>query len=238
MRVLVTGGSRGIGAAIVQAMSETSDTQIAFTYNTNKSLAEEVIHASEGAQIECTTMDLKDPSSIESAMTHLMKLWGGFDVVIHNAAICSDTPFMAMKPHQWQEVLNVSLNSFYYINQQVLPGMMLKKFGRIIPIVSVSGEMGNRGQVNYSAAKGALISATKALSKEVARKGILVNAVSPGLIETDMTADLTHLNIKQMIPVGRIGKPREVADVVRFLCSEQASYISGSVIQVNGGLYT
>ncbi len=179
---------------------------------------------------------LKD--SIDEKIRRQTSEDGGFDIVVHNAGIADDAAFYFMTPDQWHSVLNVSLNSFFFINKACLAHMIEKKWGRIITITSISGEAGNRGQVNYSAAKGAMISATKALAKEVGRKGVLVNSVSPGLIETEMTKDLPPIDFKQMIPVGRLGRPEEVASVVKFLASEEASYINGTVVQVNGGLYS
>jgi 3-oxoacyl-[acyl-carrier protein] reductase len=144
-----------------------------------------------------------------------------------------------MDEGQWSRVLDTSLNSLFYVNKLVLPGMVANRWGRIIALASISGEAGNRGQANYAAAKGALIATCKSLAKEVAGKGVLVNVVSPGLIETDMTKDLPIKDeLKRLIPVGRFGQPDEVAKVVRFLASDDASYINGAVIRVNGGLYT
>jgi 3-oxoacyl-[acyl-carrier protein] reductase len=145
---------------------------------------------------------------------------------------------MWMKNEEWNDVLNINLNSFLYVTRFLLKDMLINKFGRIINVVSLSGIKGLPGQVNYSAAKGGVIAATKALAQEIAKKNVTVNAVAPGFIRTDMTRDLDEAQLKMMIPMGRFGKPEEVASAVRFLATDEASYITGSVINVNGGLYT
>jgi 3-oxoacyl-[acyl-carrier protein] reductase len=211
---------------------------VVLTYRKEVALSEKLQSEFGKERLHAVQMDLLDQNSIETAMESALESFGGFDVVVHNAGFCDDTPFFFMEANQWQSVIQASLNSFYHINKAVLPEMLANKSGRIIVLTSVSGEIGNRGQVNYSAAKGALIAASKALSKEVARKGILVNLVSPGLIETDMTSEFPLDRVRELIPVGRIGKPEEVAGVVEFLASKDASYISGAVIRVNGGLCT
>lgn len=182
-------------------------------------------------------MDLRQPESIRLALSGFLAD-GGFDVVVHNAGITADAPLYFMTEEQWNSVLQVSLNSFYYINKAVLPHMLRQRWGRIVSIVSRSGETGVQGQTNYAAAKAALVAASKSLAKEVAVKQVLVNAVSPGVIDTAMTADLPMEELNRRIPLGRPGRPQEVASVVRFLASEEASYITGEVIRVNGGFYT
>jgi 3-oxoacyl-[acyl-carrier protein] reductase len=159
-------------------------------------------------------------------------------VLVNNAGIRKDALLMWMKNEEWTDVLNTNLNSFLYITRFLLKDMLVNKFGRIINVVSLSGIKGLPGQANYSAAKGGVIAATKALAQEIAKKNVTVNAVAPGFIRTDMTKDLDESQLKIMIPMGRFGKPEEVASAVRFLASDDASYITGSVINVNGGLYT
>ncbi|RYF39985.1 MAG: SDR family oxidoreductase, partial [Cytophagaceae bacterium] len=183
-------------------------------------------------------LDLSNRAQLKERMEESLAVDGGYDVVIHNAASNDDQAFYFMEEEQWNDVIQTSLNSFFYINKAVLPHMIGNRWGRIIVMASISGEAGQRGQTNYAAAKGALIAASKSLAREVARKGVLVNAVSPGLIETDMTAQLHLQDILPMIPVGRMGRADEVAKVALFLASDDASYINGTVMQVNGGLYT
>ena len=239
-RVLVTGGSRGIGRAIVTEFLN-RDFEVVFTCRnvTDELTSWCATQRDLGKPVRAVAMDLLNVPQIQQILDEEHKAHQGFQVVVHNAAICSDMPFLMMEDEQWWPVLNTTLNSLYYINKLVLPAMMRARYGRIIGVASVSGESGNRGQTNYAAAKGALIAGLKSLSKEVASRGITVNIVSPGLIDTDMTKDLPILDfIKQAIPAGRIGKPEEVAKAVAFLGSPDASYIVGEVIRVNGGLYT
>lgn len=188
--------------------------------------------------VRAVQLNLHDESSIQAAIGKALDWQPYFDIVIHNAAATADSAFYFMEHSAWQSVIQLSLNSFFHLNKAFIPGMIQKRWGRIIVLASISGEAGQRGQTNYSAAKGALIAASKSLAKELARKGILVNAVSPGLIDTDMTAELDLPELLQMIPCGRKGRPEEVAKAVLFLASEDSSYITGSVLQVNGGLYT
>jgi 3-oxoacyl-[acyl-carrier protein] reductase len=160
------------------------------------------------------------------------------EVLVNNAGIKDDTLMMWMKDEQWDNVLNTSLNGFFYVTQAVLNGMLVKKYGRIINVVSLSGLKGLPGQVNYSAAKAGVIGATKALAQEIARRGVTVNAVAPGFIKTDMTEGLDEKELRSIIPIKRFGTPEEVASVVGFLASPDASYITAEVISVNGGLYS
>jgi 3-oxoacyl-[acyl-carrier protein] reductase len=182
-------------------------------------------------------MDLSSAASTQAAMESALSLAGKFDSLVLNAGITADSPLFFMEEKQWNDVLSVSLNGFFYLCKAVLPGMIQSRNGRIVTLASVSGETGQRGQCNYAAAKGALIAASKSLAKEVGRKGVLVNVVSPGFIETDMTADMDFSSFQSLVPLARPGKPSEVASVVYFLCSDAAAYITGTVIQVNGGLY-
>ena len=238
LKIFVTGGSRGIGQAVVRKFAQNPDHKIVFTYNQRHDLANELIESLNSDNIRHTQMNLQDQTSIENALEQAMGYFDGFDVVVHNAGFAVDGPFFFMEKPQWDNVIQAATNSFFFINQKVLPSMISNRSGRIIVIASTSGESGNRGQVNYSAAKGAMIAASKSLAKEVGRKGVLVNVVSPGLIESDMTSDIPFERVKDMIPLGRYGKPEEVANAVHFLASAEASYICGAVLRVNGGIYT
>lgn len=232
-KVLITGGSRGIGEAMVREFS--LDHEVTFTYNSGEERAKTLIGELEGRNgLKALPLNLNDKESIKV----LCGREESFDIVIHNAASTSDQAFFFLDEDQWSSVINGSLNSFFYLNKAFLPHMIQNRWGRIIVMASISGEAGQRGQTNYSAAKGALISASKSLAKEVARKGVLVNVVSPGIIETDMTAGVPFKEVLPLIPIGRIGQPKEVAKAVKFLASDDASYINGTVLQVNGGLYT
>ena len=234
----MTGGSRGIGEAIVKEFAADGH-EVVFSY-CNEAAPAEALAAdlcARGAAVAAIALNLNDVAALRKAIT-VATAERGFDIVVHNAASTADSAFYFMSEEQWDSVIQASLNSFFHINKATLGWMIERRWGRIITLASVSGEAGNRGQANYAAAKGALIAASKSLAKEVARKGVLVNAVSPGLIATRMTAGLPLGDLKQMIPVGRMGRPEEVAKVVRFLASDDASYINGAVIRVNGGLYT
>jgi 3-oxoacyl-[acyl-carrier protein] reductase len=220
---------------MVRAFSRTH--QVTFTYHTNENKAFELIRelgSPEG--LRAVPMNLLD---IEGMKATLAALEGdGYDIVIHNAASTADQVFYFLEEEQWQSVTQASLNSFFYINKAFLPHMISKRWGRILTMASVSGEAGNRGQTNYAAAKGALIAASKSLAKEVARKGVLVNVISPGLIETDMSSQVPLAEVLPLLPIGRLGQAEEVAKAALFLASDDASYICGTVLQVNGGLYT
>jgi 3-oxoacyl-[acyl-carrier protein] reductase len=159
-------------------------------------------------------------------------------VVVNNAGIRKDNLMMWMPEEEWRSVLSTSLDGFYNVTQPLVKDMLVKKWGRIVNVASLSGIKGMPGQVNYSAAKGGLIAATKALAQEVAKKRVTVNAVAPGFIKSDMTSDLNEAELKKLVPAGRFGEPEEVADLVAFLVSDAAAYITGEVISINGGIYT
>ena len=239
-KVLVTGGSRGIGRAIVTEFLDRNFDVVFTCRKVTSEIANWCANERDlSRSVRVVAMDLLDVAQIGDVLSAEIKDHGNFQVVVHNAAICSDVPLMMMEDDQWTSVLNTTLNSFYYVNKLVLPAMLRARYGRIIGIASVSGESGNRGQANYAAAKGALIAGMKSLAKEVGSRGIAVNIVSPGLIDTDMTKELPAMeHIKMMIPAGRIGRPDEVAKAGAFLGSPDASYIMGEVLRVNGGLYT
>ncbi len=234
---LITGASRGLGAAIALRLAK-EGYEIWANYHSNHEAAERLKAEIEGANGICRLLpfDVASETQVAEALSPLLEERTP-DVLVNNAGFNKDTLMMWMKPEEWKSVLDVSLNGFFHVTKAVLLGMLKRKSGRIINMVSTAGQSGLPGQVNYSAAKAGLIGATKSLAQEVVRKGVLVNAVAPGFIETDMTAKLPVDEIKKTIPIKRFGKPEEVAGVVSFLCSEDASYIVGQVISVNGGIY-
>jgi 3-oxoacyl-[acyl-carrier protein] reductase len=234
---LITGGSKGIGAAITLALAK-DGFDIWLNYRSDHKGAEEVSKDVEKTGRECLLLpfDVTDPTAVNDTLYPLLEKNTPF-VLVNNAGFAKDTLLVWMKDEEWNNVLSVTLNGFFLVTRGVLKNMLTKRKGRIINIVSTSGQSGMPGQVNYSAAKAGLIGATKALALEVAKRKILVNAVSPGFIETEMTKDLPKDKILPIIPFGRFGRPEEVAGVVGFLCSEHASYITGQVIAINGGTY-
>lgn len=239
---LVTGGSRGIGRAVSLAIAKEGYT-VLINYRSNEQAALEVKQQieSEGGQAELLPFDVSDVTSIEEAISRWQDAHPEdfIAVLVNNAGIRKDAVLYGMEDEQWNDVLRTNLDSFFYVTRRVLKaGMIKKRTGRIVNIASLSGIKGLAGQTNYSAAKGGLIAATKALAQEIGSRNITVNAVAPGFIATDMTQDLPEAELKKMIPAGRFGKPEEVADLVAFLVSDKAAYITGEVISINGGLYT
>jgi len=238
---LVTGGSRGIGRAICISLAK-EGFHVIINFHSNFAEAEATLTLvlENGGSGEIMQFDVASQAAAEKALGDWQARNEGryIQVLVNNAGIRKDALVMWMKNEEWTDVLNTNLNSFFYITRFLLKDMLINKFGRIINVVSLSGIKGLPGQANYSAAKGGVIAATKALAQEIAKKNVTVNAVAPGFIRTDMTKDLDESQLKTMIPMGRFGKPEEVASAVRFLASDDASYITGSVISVNGGLYT
>ncbi|MEI6681982.1 MAG: 3-oxoacyl-ACP reductase FabG [Bacteroidota bacterium] len=238
---LVTGGSRGIGRAISIKLAAMGY-QVLINYNTNQPEAETTLGLvrGQGSDGEIIKFDVSRQEEVEQALEQWQSAHEGeyISVLVNNAGIRKDALVMWMKNEEWHDVINTNLHSFLYLTRHLVKDMILKKWGRIINVVSLSGVKGLPGQANYSAAKAGMIGATKALAQEVAKKNVTVNAVAPGYVRTDMTRDLDETQLKAMIPAGRFGKPEEVAAVVGFLASAEASYVTGAVINVNGGLYT
>lgn len=238
---LVTGGSRGIGRAICIKLAEMGYF-VLINYISNKTEAEITLSSvrekgSDGELLKFDVGDFSEVTSVLGAWVELNKETP-IEILVNNAGIRKDTLMMWLEPGDWNSVLNSSLGGFYNVTKQVLNGMLVKRYGRIINIVSLSGLKGLPGQVNYSAAKAGVIGATKALAQEVGRRGITVNAIAPGFIRTDMTQDISEKDMKGMIPVNRFGEPQEVAELVGFLASDKAGYITAEVISINGGLYS
>ncbi len=235
---LITGGSRGIGRAIAIRLSQ-EGYQVIINYASNQTEAEKTLAALNG-QGELLPFDVSDNQQVRQALADWQQRHPEdyIEVVVNNAGIRRDNILALMPEDDWHRVLDITLSGFYNVTQPLLPAMQMHKFGRIVNMASVSGLKGLPGQTNYSAAKGGIIAATKALAQEVARKGVTVNAVAPGFIKTDMTEGLDEAALKKMIPANRFGTPEEVADLVAFLVSPQAGYITGNVISINGGLYT
>ena len=238
-RAWVTGGSRGIGRAIALQLAK-DGFDVTITYRSNQESAEKVVEELQGCGVKARAVcfDLGDVDDAESAVEKMLDDDGTPMVLVNNAGMTQDGLFPRMKREAWSRVMDVNLGGFYTMTQPVAKRMLKERAGRIINITSVSGQRGNPGQVNYAASKAGIIGATKALALELAKRGITVNAVSPGFIETDMSEGLKTEEITKLIPAGRLGAPEEVAALVSFLASKQAAYVTGQVIGVNGGLYT
>lgn len=237
-RVLVTGASRGIGREVALALGA-AGYDIAVHYNTRSDAAEEVAAAvrDSGAEARLLQFDIGDRETARTVMEEDMEAHGAYYGVVCNAGIAKDSAFPAMEPDAWDSVVHTNLDGFYNVlHPAIMPMVRKKDGGRIVVVSSVAGVMGNRGQVNYSASKGGLISAAKALAVELASRKITVNCVAPGLIETEMTENIEPDRVLEMIPARRFGRPDEVASLVTYLFSSKAEYITRQVISVNGGM--
>ena len=238
---LITGASRGLGKAIALRLAQ-DGLAVIINYQSNRDAAEDTLRQVQeaGGTAELLPFDVSDPKAIETALESWSEKHPDdyISVLVNNAGIRQDNLMIFMQEEQWSRVLDTTLNGFFYITRRLLKDMLTHRNGRIINMASLSGIKGLPGQTNYSAAKAALIGATKALAQEVAARKVTVNAIAPGFIATDMTKELNEAELKKLIPMGRFGKPEEVAALTAFLASDEAAYITGQVISINGGLYT
>jgi len=238
---LVTGGSRGIGRAVCLKLADMGY-NIIINYMSNEEEAKKTQEAVKAKGVDAILMKF-DVGNMAEVDANVDK-WitenkdKSISVLVNNAGIRKDNLMMWMSPDEWHKVLDITVDGFYYVTRHVVKDMLVKRKGRIINIVSLSGLKGMPGQTNYSASKGAVIAATKALAQEIGKRGITVNAVAPGFIKTDMTQDIKESDFKAMVPLNRFGEPEEVASVVGFLASNDSPYVTGQVISVNGGLYS
>ena len=238
-RILITGSSRGIGKAIALYLAPLGY-ELVLHFNRNKESAEKTLNEVRalGAQASLLSFDISDREKVKTALEKDMAQNGVYYGVVCNAGINDDNPFPILEDEQWDKVIHTNLDGFYNVLKPVIMPMVENRIhGRIITISSISGIIGNRGQVNYSAAKAGIIGATKALAAELAKHKITVNCIAPGIIETDMTKDLPLEEIRKIIPVRRLGQPKEVASLVNYLLSDDAAYITRQVISVNGGMF-
>lgn len=235
---IVTGASRGIGRAIALALA-TEGANVVVNYASSSTAAEEVVAEinSMGCEAVALKADVSQVEQVENLLNTVIQKWGRVDILVNNAGITRDTLLLRMKPEDWQAVIDLNLTGVFLCTRAVSKLMLKQRSGRIVNITSVAGQMGNPGQANYSAAKAGVIGFTKTIAKEFASRGITVNAVAPGFIETDMTSNLKSEEILKFIPLGRYGKPEEIAGMVRFLAADSAAaYITGQVFNVDGGM--
>ncbi|MGO2358689.1 MAG: 3-oxoacyl-ACP reductase FabG [Mesonia sp.] len=239
---IITGGSRGLGKAIALQLAKDLNYHILFTFKSNQEAAHNAKAEIEACGVACEALQFDVANKGET--NHAFDVWmnenpdAQIEVVVNNAGITKDGLFMWMPEKDWNSVIQTSLQGFYNVTQYFLQSLLKQRYGRVINMVSLSGVKGTPGQTNYSAAKGAVIAATKALAQEIAKRKVTVNAVAPGFIHSDMTKDLDEKELKKMIPANRFGEAQEVADLVSFLASKKSSYITGEVININGGIYS
>ncbi len=236
---LITGASRGIGRAVAVALAA-QGRHVLIHFRSRQSDAEETLALVEqaGGTGTLCSFDVADAAASAQAVEQLLQTHRRIDLLVNNAGIRHDGLMVFMKPEQWSEVIATNLNSFFHVTQPIVKQMAMNRWGRVVSIASTAGQTGVEGQTNYSAAKAGLIGASKSLAREVAKRGVTVNVLAPGFIETDMTASLPREQLLAQIPAGRFGKPDEVAAAAAFLCSDSASYITGTVLNINGGVYT
>ncbi len=240
--VVITGGSRGIGRCVALKFAEEAARIVLVHYDPDESAAQETLALlkEKGVQAEAHKVDVSVRQEVEELFGDILERYGRVDVLVNNAGITRDTLLMRMGEKDWDAVLNVNLKSVFNCTQAVIRAMIKQRSGCIVSMSSVVGQIGNVGQANYSASKAGIMGFTKTVAREVAARGIRVNAVAPGFIDTEMTAALpekVRQKFLEQIPLGRMGRPEEVAEVVYWLCSDSASYLTGQVIHVNGGLY-
>lgn len=238
---LVTGGSRGIGKAIVLELAQ-AGCDLAINYAGNEQAAKAVAEEVEalGRKALVIQANVADSAAVENMIKQVIEQFGRLDILVNNAGITRDNLLMRMKEEEWDDVINTNLKGVFNCTKAVTRQMMKQRFGRIINISSVVGALGNPGQTNYAAAKAGVVGLTKAAARELASRGITVNAIAPGFITTDMTAALDDKTIEQLtsqIPLARLGAPEDIAKAVRFLASEDASYITGQTLHIDGGMY-
>ncbi len=238
---LITGGSRGIGRETAIKIAEELGYPVLINYQSNQKAALETLQLikEKGGTAELMQFDVNDKEEVNAKLNNWKESNPDaiIEVIVNNAGITRDGLLMWMEDEDWSNVLNTTLNGFYNVTRNLIQDLLKNRYGRIINVASVSGMKGTPGQVNYSAAKAGLIGATKALAQEIAKRNITVNAVAPGFIETDMTHDLDQTELKKLVPLNRFGKAEEVADLICFLASRKASYITGETININGGIY-
>ncbi len=235
---LVTGASKGIGRAICVELAK-SGYHVIINYLSDLPGAQETLELvkQQGSDGTCVCFDVVDADATQKAMKEIFSTHSSMDVLVNNAGRIADELFVMMTADKWRSVIDITLQGFYNVTRPVLEKMVVQKRGAVVSIASVAGIMGNRGQSNYAAAKAGLIGASRSVASEVARLGVRVNVVAPGLIETGMIKEAPVAKLKSIIPMARLGAPAEVAKVVGFLCSDDASYVTGQVISVNGGMF-
>jgi 3-oxoacyl-[acyl-carrier protein] reductase len=236
-KALITGGSGGIGGAIAERLAA-DGMQVWIHYRNNPDSAQQIADriTAGGGTASITGFDVTDAKQCQQALDALLSSEGAIDVVVHNAGITADAPFPGMEEHQWRDVIDTSLHGFFHITRPLIMPMIRQRWGRIVSLSSIAALHGNRGQTNYAAAKAGLIGATRSLAKEVASRGICANVVAPGFVDTGMIKDIPADLIKEVVPMKRAGSTAEIAAVVAFLCSDDASYITGEVLNVSGGI--
>jgi len=236
-KALITGGSSGIGAAIAERLAA-DGMQVWINYRSNRDAAQQIADriTACGGTASITGFDVADSGQCQKALDVLLDNEGTIDVIVHNAGITADAPFPGMEENQWRDVIDTSLHGFFHVTRPLIMPMIRKRWGRIVSISSIAALHGNRGQTNYAAAKAGLIGATRSLAKEVASRGICTNIVAPGFVDTGMIRNISADIIKEVVPMKRAGSTAEIAAVVAFLCSEDASYITGEVLNVSGGI--